>query len=93
MQRHQFEAYLDKVFDWSGQVAALSEGRQSPQHPWKKVWDAIFLGAAVQIPNLHRLEAECRAGSLRATDRGAQRGHDGLRPPAAGPGSRLRPGL
>ena len=64
MQRHQFEAYLDKVFDWSGQVAALPEGRQSPRHPWKKVWDAVFLGAAVQIPNLHRLEAECRAGVL-----------------------------
>ncbi len=62
MQRHQFEAYLDKVFDWSGQVAALPEGRQSPRHPWKKVWDAVFLGAAVQIPNLHQLEAECRQG-------------------------------
>jgi hypothetical protein len=64
LQRHQFEAYLDKVFDWSGQVAALPEGRQSPRHSWKKVWDAVFLGAAVQIPNLHRLEAECRAGVL-----------------------------
>ncbi len=64
MQRHRFETYLDKVFDWSDQVAALSEGRQFPQHPWKKVWDAIFLGAAVQIPNLHQLEAECRQGVL-----------------------------
>jgi hypothetical protein len=64
LQRHQFEAYLDKVFDWSGQVAALPEGRQSPRHSWKKVWDAVFLGAAVQIPNLHQLEAECRGGVL-----------------------------
>ncbi len=64
MHRHQFEAYLDKVFDWSARVAALPEGRQSPRHPWRKVWDAVFLGAAVQIPNLHRLEAECRAGVL-----------------------------
>ena len=64
MQRHQFEAYLNKVFDWSARVAALPEGRQSPRHPWKKVWDAVFLGAAVQIPNLHRLEAECRQGVL-----------------------------
>lgn len=62
MQRHPFEAYLDKVFDWSGQVAALPEGRQSPQHPGRQVWDAVFLGAAVQIPHLHQLEAECRAG-------------------------------
>ena len=62
MQRHRFEAYLDKVFDWSDRVAALPEGRQSPRHPWQKVWDAVFLGAAVQIPNLHQLEAECRGG-------------------------------
>ena len=64
MSPHRFEAYLDKVFAWSEQVAALPEGRQSPRHPWKKVWDAIFLGAAVQIPNLHQLEAECRGGVL-----------------------------
>ncbi len=64
MQRHQFEAYLDKVFDLSAHVAAMPEGRQSPRHPWKKVWDAVFLGAAVQIPNVHRLEAECRQGFL-----------------------------
>ena len=65
MQRRQFEAYLDKVFDWSARVAALPEGRQSPRHPGKQVWDAVFLGAAVQIPTVHRLEAECRAGVLR----------------------------
>lgn len=64
MQRRQFEAYLDKVFDLSARVAAMGEGRQSPRHPWQKVWDAVFLGAAVQIPNLHRLEAECRQGVL-----------------------------
>jgi hypothetical protein len=64
LQRRPFEAYLDKVFDWSARVAALPEGRQSPRHSWKKVWDAVFLGSAVQIPNLHRLEAECRAGVL-----------------------------
>ena len=42
----------------------MPEGRQSPRHPWKKVWDAVFLGAAVQISNLHQLEAECRQGIL-----------------------------
>ena len=64
MQRRQFEAYLDKVFDFSARVAAMPEGRQFPKHPWKKVWDAVFLGAAVQIPNVHRLEAECKKGVL-----------------------------
>ena len=66
MQRRQFEAYVDKVFGLSARVAAMPEGRQSPRHPWKKVWDAVFLGAVMQISNLHRLEAECRQGILAA---------------------------
>ena len=65
MRRRQFEAYLDKVFDWSARVAALPEGRQSPPHPWPKVFDGVFLGAALQIPNVHRMEAECQRGVLR----------------------------
>ena len=65
MRRRQFETYLDKVFAWLARVAALPEGRQSPAHPWPKVFDGVFLGGAIQIPNLHRLEAECRRGVFR----------------------------
>ena len=64
MSRHRFEAYLDKVFGFSALVTALPEGRQFPQHPWKKVFDAVFLGAAMQIPSLLQIEAECRQGAL-----------------------------
>jgi len=64
LSRHQFEAYLDKVFDFSCRAAALPEGRQYPQHEWRKVFDAVFLGAACQFPTLHRIEAECRDGAL-----------------------------
>ena len=64
MSRHQFEAYLDKVFDFSNRVGALPEGRQWPQHPWKKVFDAVFLGAAMQLPSLLQIEAECCNGAL-----------------------------
>ena len=64
MRRHEFEAYLDKVFDFSARVQALPEGRQYPRHPWPQIFDAVFLGAACQIPTLHRLEAECRTGVL-----------------------------
>jgi hypothetical protein len=64
LSRHQFEAYLDKVFDFSKRVGALPEGRQWPQHPWKKVFDAVFLGAAMQMPSLLQIEAECRHGAL-----------------------------
>jgi hypothetical protein len=62
--RHRFEAYLDKVFGFSGSVSALPEGRQYPQHPWHKVFDAVFLGAAMQIPSLLQIEAECCGGAL-----------------------------
>lgn len=64
MSRHRFETYLDKVFDFSRLVAALPEGRQAPRHSWHKVFDAIFLGAAMQIPSLLQIQAECRGGCL-----------------------------
>src|SRR5438093_9017509 len=64
MSRHRLEAYLDKVFGFSALVSALPEGRQFPQHPWKKVFDALFLGSAMQIPSLLQIEAECCGGAL-----------------------------
>jgi len=64
VSRHRLETYLDKVFDFSALVSALPEGRQSPKHAWKKVFDAVFLGAAMQIGSLLQIEAECRKGSL-----------------------------
>jgi hypothetical protein len=62
--RHRFEAYLDKVFGFSDLGSALPEGRQFPQHSWKKVLDAVFFGAAMQIPSLLQIEAECHHGAL-----------------------------
>jgi len=64
LSRHRFEAYLDKVFGFADLVSALPEGRQFPQHPWKKVFAAVFLGAAMQIPSLLQIEAECHDGAL-----------------------------
>jgi hypothetical protein len=64
LSRHRFEAYLDKVFGFSDLVRAMPEGRQSPRHPWSKVFDAVFLGAAMQVPSLLQIEAECRSGAL-----------------------------
>jgi hypothetical protein len=58
--RHRFEAYLDKVFGFSDLVSALPEG----PHAWKKVFDAGFWGAAMQIPSLLPIEAECHHGVL-----------------------------
>ncbi len=64
MIRHRFEAYLDKVFGFSDLVNSLPEGREFLQHPWKKVFDAVFLSAAMQIPSLRQIETECRSGAL-----------------------------
>jgi hypothetical protein len=64
LSRHRFETYLDKVFDFSHRVGQLPEGRQYPQHPWSKVFDAVFLGAAMQIPSLLQIEAACGSGAL-----------------------------
>jgi len=64
LSRHRFEAYLDKVFGFSDLVSAMPEGRRFPRHPWQKVFDAVFLGAAMQAPSLLQIEAECRGGAL-----------------------------
>jgi hypothetical protein len=64
LSRHRFEAYLDKVFGFSDLVDALPEGRQFPLHPWQKVFDAVFLGAAMQLPSLLQIESECQDGAL-----------------------------
>ena len=64
MVRRQFEAYLDKVFGFTDLVAALPEGRMYPLHPWKRVFDAVFLGSACQFATVHRIEFESKAGML-----------------------------
>jgi hypothetical protein len=56
LQRHQFEAYLDKVFDWRRMTWVMTEGRQDPQYPWSEAFDAVFLGSACRFGPLHRIE-------------------------------------
>src|ERR1039457_7125878 len=65
MSRHRLEAYLDKVFGFSALVGALPEGREFPQHPWKKVFDAVFLGAARKIPASFRSRPSAAQERLR----------------------------
>jgi hypothetical protein len=64
LRRHPFETYLDKVFDFPAKVGALPDSRQSPRHNGKKIFDAVFLGAACQFPAVHRIETECQSGAL-----------------------------
>jgi hypothetical protein len=53
----RFERYLDKVFGWEELTALMSEGRRYPRHPWSKVFQALFLGAACQMRSLREIEA------------------------------------
>lgn len=64
MLRRQFETYLDKVFGFADLVDALPEGRKRPLHPWKTVFNSVFLGSACQFATLHRIEFESREGVL-----------------------------
>ncbi len=64
MGRHQVEAYLEKVFEFSAWVAQLPEGRDHPQHSCQRVFEAVFWGAVGRIASFHQLEYECRAGAL-----------------------------
>ncbi len=50
------------MFDFSARVGALPDGRQAPYHSGKKIFDAVFLGAACQFPAVHRIETECKPG-------------------------------
>lgn len=52
------------MFDFSAAVEALPDSRKFPRHTEKKVFDAVFLGAACQFPALHRIETECNQGAL-----------------------------
>jgi hypothetical protein len=64
VRRRQFEAYLKKVFHFPALVAQVPEGRRCPQHPCHKVFEALLLGAAMQLPSIHQLEQACRDGAL-----------------------------
>jgi len=57
---------VDKVFDFSSHVEALPDGRLYPYHSGKKIFDAVFLGAACQFRSVHRIETECQPGGVLA---------------------------
>ncbi len=65
MRRHQFERYLDQVFDFFTRIAHLPDGRCYATHSAQKILEAVFLGSACQFGCLHRIETECRQGTLR----------------------------
>jgi hypothetical protein len=47
--RHQFEAYLDKVFGSSDLVSPLPEGRLFSQHSWKQVFLCVMHLVSISV--------------------------------------------
>lgn len=56
----RFCLWLDKVFDWSGRLGALRDGRTRPQIPTAAVVMSALLMAATRLRSLNALEAELR---------------------------------
>ena len=52
------------MFDLRADVKALPDGRSAPRIPFSRIFDAVFLGCACQLPGLHAIEADCRQGAL-----------------------------
>ena len=42
----------------------MPEGRSAPRIAFSRIFDAVFLGCACQLPGLHAIETECRQGAL-----------------------------
>jgi len=50
VQRQQFEAYLDKVFDWSARVAASPRGDSRRGIPGRRFGTPYFWGPQFGFP-------------------------------------------
>jgi len=54
--------YLDKVFDFSGQVANLRDARRRPQIPTASVWLSVFLLFVFRHRSLNAMESKLHTG-------------------------------
>ena len=59
----RFCRWLDKVFDWSAQLAPLRDGRARPQIPTAAVFMGALMMAATRLGSLNALESELRRGA------------------------------
>ena len=54
----RFCRYVEKVFDWSALVAALSDSRLRPQIPTAAIFHSVFMMYATRLGSLNALEGE-----------------------------------
>jgi hypothetical protein len=57
---HQFEKYVDQVFDLPGLLAGQTDGRRAPEIPTADVVNSLFHGALLRIPSLNALEGDLK---------------------------------
>jgi hypothetical protein len=58
----RFCGYLEKVFQWSGQLARLRDSRTKPQIPAAAVFMSALLMFVMRLGSLNALEAQHRGG-------------------------------
>lgn len=56
----RFGRYLEKVFDWSAQLARLSDSRAKPQIPTAAIFTSALMMCATRLRSLNALEGELR---------------------------------
>jgi hypothetical protein len=56
----RFCRYLEKVFDWSAQLAGLRDARQRPQIPTAAIFSSVLMMYATRLRSLNALEGELR---------------------------------
>ena len=52
----RFYRYIDKVYDFSGEVAALEDSRPKPQIPTSSIWLSAFTMFATRRKSLNAIE-------------------------------------
>lgn len=60
-----FDAYIRKVFDWTGMGSHLEDGRTHPRIPMAKIVEGLLMGMVFRSPAISEIEWECREGVLK----------------------------
>jgi len=56
----RFRRYVEKVFDWSGQITALRDSRKKPQIPNRSIFLGALMMFVTRLGSLNGLEGELR---------------------------------
>jgi hypothetical protein len=57
---NRFCRYIEKVFDFGGQIAQLKDPRQRPRIPLQAIWGSVFFLFVLRQRSLNALEGQLR---------------------------------